>query len=47
MKIFQFLPLTTHIALKHVAKNITFKKIEMACKNINYFLYQSAKKKKN
>lgn len=43
---FSVLPLTTHIALKHVAKNITFKKIEMACKNINFFYTRVLKKKK-
>ena len=32
---FSVLPLTTHIPLKNVYKEISFKKIEKACKNIN------------
>ena len=43
---FSVLPLTTHIPLKNVYKEISFKKIEKACKNINYFYYKILKRKK-
>ena len=43
---FSVLPLTTHIALKNVYKNISYKKIEQACKNINFFYSRVLKKKK-
>jgi 4-hydroxythreonine-4-phosphate dehydrogenase len=40
------LPLTTHIPLKNVHKEISFKKIEKACKNVNYFYSKILKRKK-
>ena len=43
---FSVLPLTTHIPLKKVPNNISFKKIDYACKNINYFYKKILKKKK-
>ena len=43
---FSVLPLTTHIPLKHVCKNITYKKIEKACKNISNFYSKTIKRKK-
>jgi len=43
---FSVLPLTTHIPLKNVHKGISFKKIEKACKNINYFYSKIIKRKK-
>ena len=43
---FSVLPLTTHIALKNVSKNISFKKIEQACRNVNFFYSKVLKKKK-
>ena len=43
---FSVLPLTTHIPLKKVPNNISFKKINYACKNINYFYKKILKKKK-
>lgn len=43
---FSVLPLTTHIPLKNVHKEISFKKIEKACKNINYFYSKILRKKK-
>ncbi|NCW71035.1 MAG: hypothetical protein EBV96_02725 [Proteobacteria bacterium] len=43
---FSVLPLTTHIPLKNVYKEISFKKIEKACKNINYFYSKILKRKK-
>ncbi len=43
---FSVLPLTTHIALKNVYKEISFKKIENACKNINNFYLKTLKRKK-
>jgi len=43
---FSVLPLTTHIPLKKVPNNISFKKINHACKNINYFYKKILKKKK-
>jgi 4-hydroxythreonine-4-phosphate dehydrogenase len=43
---FSVLPLTTHIPLKKVYKEISFKKIEKACKNINYFYYNILRRKK-
>jgi 4-hydroxythreonine-4-phosphate dehydrogenase len=45
-KNFSVLPLTTHIPLKNVHKEISFKKIERACKNVNYFYSKILKKKK-
>ena len=43
---FSVLPLTTHIPLKSVHKEISYKKIEKACKNINYFYSKILKRKK-
>ena len=43
---FSVLPLTTHIPLKEVYKEITYKKIEKACKNINNFYLKTIKRKK-
>ena len=43
---FSVLPLTTHIPLKNVHRGISFKKIENACKNINYFYSKILKRKK-
>ena len=43
---FSVLPLTTHIPLKNVHKEISFKSIEKACKNINYFYSKILKRKK-
>ena len=43
---FSVLPLTTHIPLKNVHKEISFKKIEKACKNIKYFYSKILKRKK-
>ena len=43
---FSVLPLTTHIPLKNVYKEISFKKIEKACKNINYFYSNILRRKK-
>ena len=43
---FSVLPLTTHIPLKKVYKEITYKKIEKACKNISYFYSTIIKRKK-
>ena len=43
---FSVLPLTTHIPLKDVYKEITYRKIEKACKNINNFYLKTIKKKK-
>lgn len=43
---FSVLPLTTHIPLKKVYKEISFKTIEKACKNINYFYYKILRRKK-
>lgn len=43
---FSVLPLTTHIPLKKVPNNISFKKINHACKNISYFYKKILKKKK-
>lgn len=43
---FSVLPLTTHIPLKNVYKEISLKKIEKACKNINYFYSKILKRKK-
>ena len=40
------LPLTTHIPLKKVYKEISYKKIEKACKNINNFYLKTIKRKK-
>jgi 4-hydroxythreonine-4-phosphate dehydrogenase len=45
-EIFSVLPLTTHIPLKNVHKEISFKKIEKACKNIKYFYNKILKRKK-
>ena len=43
---FSVLPLTTHIPLKNVHKGVSFKKIEKACDNINYFYSKILKRKK-
>jgi 4-hydroxythreonine-4-phosphate dehydrogenase len=43
---FSVLPLTTHIPLKKVYKEISYKKIEKACKNINNFYLKTIKRKK-
>jgi len=43
---FSVVPLTTHIPLKEVYKEITYKKIEKACRNINYFYSKTIKRKK-
>lgn len=43
---FSVLPLTTHIPLKNVHKEISFKKIAKACKNINYFYSKILRRKK-
>ncbi len=43
---FSVLPLTTHIPLKEVYKEISYKKIEKACKNINNFYLKIIKRKK-
>jgi len=43
---FSVLPLTTHIPLKNVHKEISFKKIAKACKNINYFFFKILRRKK-
>ena len=45
-EIFSVLPLTTHIPLKNVHRGISFKKIEKACKNINYFYSKIIKRNK-
>ena len=43
---FSVLPLTTHIPLKEVYKEISYKKIEKACKNINNFYLKTIRRKK-
>ena len=43
---FSVLPLTTHIPLKNVYKEFSYKKIEKACKNINNFYFKTLKRKK-
>jgi 4-hydroxythreonine-4-phosphate dehydrogenase len=43
---FSVLPLTTHIPLKKVYKEISYKKIEKACKNINNFYLKTINRKK-
>ncbi len=43
---FSVLPLTTHIPLKKVYKEISYKKIERACKNISNFYLNTIKRKK-
>jgi 4-hydroxythreonine-4-phosphate dehydrogenase len=43
---FSVLPLTTHIPLKNVHKEISFKKIEKACKNVSYFYSKILRRKK-
>jgi 4-hydroxythreonine-4-phosphate dehydrogenase len=43
---FSVLPLTTHIPLKEVYKEISYRKIEKACKNINNFYLKTIKRKK-
>jgi 4-hydroxythreonine-4-phosphate dehydrogenase len=43
---FSVLPLTTHIPLKEVYKEISYKKIEKACININNFYLKTIKRKK-
>jgi 4-hydroxythreonine-4-phosphate dehydrogenase len=45
-EVFSVLPLTTHIPLKEVYKEISYKKIEKACKNINNFYLKTIKRKK-
>jgi 4-hydroxythreonine-4-phosphate dehydrogenase len=45
-EIFSVVPLTTHIPLKEVYKEITYKKIEKACKNISNFYSNIIKRKK-
>ncbi|MSP06558.1 MAG: hypothetical protein EXR13_03180 [Candidatus Fonsibacter sp.] len=45
-KNFSVLPLTTHIPLKEVYKEISYKKIEKACKNIKNFYSKTLKRKK-
>jgi 4-hydroxythreonine-4-phosphate dehydrogenase len=43
---FSVLPLTTHIPLKEVSKNISYKKIENACKNASIFYKKILKRNK-
>ena len=43
---FSVLPLTTHIPLKEVYKEISYKNIEKACRNINNFYSKTIKRKK-
>ena len=43
---FSVLPLTTHIPLKNVYKEFSYKKIEKACKNIKNFYFKTLKRKK-
>ena len=43
---FSVLPLTTHIPLKKIYKEISYKKIEKACKNLNNFYLKTIKRKK-
>ena len=43
---FSVLPLTTHISLKKVYKEISYKKIKKACENIDYFYSKILKRKK-
>ena len=43
---FSVLPLTTHIPLKEVYKEISYKNIEKACRNINSFYSKTIKRKK-
>ena len=43
---FSVLPLTTHVPLKKVYKEISFKKIKKACKNINFFYSKILRRKK-
>ena len=43
---FSVLPLTTHIPLKEVYKEISYKNIEKACRNINKFFLKTIKRKK-
>ena len=43
---FSVLPLTTHIPLKKVYKEISYKKIEKACKNISNFYFKTLKRRK-
>ena len=43
---FSVLPLTTHIPLKEVYKEISYKNIEKACRNINNFYLKTIKRKK-
>jgi 4-hydroxythreonine-4-phosphate dehydrogenase len=45
-EVFSVLPLTTHIPLKEVYKEISYKKIEKACENINNFYLKTIKRKK-
>jgi len=43
---FSVIPLTTHIPLKEVYKQVSYKKIEKACKNISNFYSKTVKRKK-
>jgi len=43
---YSVLPLTTHIPLKEVRKKISYKKIEIACKNVSDFYSKTIKRKK-
>ena len=43
---FSVIPLTTHIPLKEVYKQVSYKKIEKACKNISNFYSNTVKRKK-
>jgi len=43
---FSVLPLTTHISLKKVSKFISYKKIELACRNVTAFYKKTLKRKK-
>ena len=43
---FSVLPLTTHIPLKEVYKEISYKKIEKACRNVSNFYSKIIKRKK-
>jgi 4-hydroxythreonine-4-phosphate dehydrogenase len=43
---YSVLPLTTHIPLKEVHKKISYKKIEIACRNVSNFYSKTIKRKK-
>ena len=43
---YSVLPLTTHIPLKKVHKKISYKKIEIACRNVSNFYSKTIKRKK-